>query len=116
MKRSASMALRRSLPGPRICCCPTNSDRSRGRILHARGGSVGSTVVRGRLCACFLRATVCFRKAYERQVIVLVKEAGSRCDMKKGYCQASGASGSLPGIPRSEEHTSELQSLAYLVC
>ena len=42
MKRSASMALRRSFPGPRICSWPANSERSRGRIRQARGGSAGS--------------------------------------------------------------------------
>src|SRR5262245_10074301 len=35
--RSASIARRRSLPGARICSCPTNSSRERGRIRLASG-------------------------------------------------------------------------------
>lgn len=35
--RSASMARRRSWPGPRICRCPTYSARERGRIRAANG-------------------------------------------------------------------------------
>jgi len=35
--RSDSMARRSSFPGPRMCSWPTNSERFRGRILHARG-------------------------------------------------------------------------------
>jgi hypothetical protein len=54
MNRSVSMALRRSLPVPRICSCPKNSDRSRGRILHARGGGMGSTD-RDSSCVCLLK-------------------------------------------------------------
>ncbi len=37
--RSASIARRRSLPGARICSCPTNSSSERG--LHAAGERCG---------------------------------------------------------------------------
>src|SRR2546425_8529169 len=32
------------------------------------------------------------------------------------YCECGGAAQDAPEVERSEEHTSELQSLAYLVC
>jgi hypothetical protein len=54
MNRSDSMALRRSFPLPRICSCPANSDRSRGLILQAKGGSEGS-MDRDSSCEFFLR-------------------------------------------------------------
>src|SRR2546425_4015668 len=40
-------------------------------------------------------------------------------DARPGHRRARGVAvprASEPGLPRSEEHTSELQSLAYLVC
>src|SRR5205823_11544531 len=35
---------------------------------------------------------------------------------RKCFCRRSDSSNSFLDCPRSEEHTSELQSLAYLVC
>jgi hypothetical protein len=39
-KRSASIARRKSLPGPRMCSWPTNSSSDRGRIRVARGAAL----------------------------------------------------------------------------
>ena len=39
-KRSASMARRKSFPGPRMCSWPTNSSRESGRIRVASGAAV----------------------------------------------------------------------------
>ncbi len=39
-KRSASIARRKSFPGPRICSWPTNSSRERGRIRVASGAAL----------------------------------------------------------------------------
>src|SRR2546425_2630428 len=40
-----------------------------------------------------------------------------RCEARRGYQSHAGAQGSSSELRRrSEEHTSELQSLAYLVC
>src|SRR5205823_8376752 len=50
-----------------------------------------------------------FVAAFER-VRRILKDAG--CGMR----DAGGVEGDASRIPRSEEHTSELQSLAYLVC
>src|SRR2546425_2960608 len=40
----------------------------------------------------------------------------SGCNLRCVFCQNFDISWQLRGTPRSEEHTSELQSLAYLVC
>src|SRR5574341_795896 len=103
MNRPASMALRRSLPGPRMCCCPANSDRSRGRILQARGDSDGSIAVNGRLGACFLRPTECFGKAGADTAQVIVRTIRTGESREHVYGERSVRR-------RSEEHTSELQS------
>jgi hypothetical protein len=47
--RSDSMARRSNFPCPRICSCPANSGRSRGRILQASGTLAGSPK---RDCSC----------------------------------------------------------------
>ena len=41
-KRSASMARRKSLPGPRICSWPTNSSSERGRMRVASGAALSA--------------------------------------------------------------------------
>src|SRR5438874_10175778 len=38
-RRSASMARRKSFPGPRMCSWPTKSSRERGRIRAANGAA-----------------------------------------------------------------------------
>ena len=40
--RSASIARRRSLPGARMCSCPTNSSSERGRIRLASGAAASA--------------------------------------------------------------------------
>jgi hypothetical protein len=72
MSRSASMARRRSLPGPRIWSCPTYSERSRGRILQASGapGCSGSAVTDSIFFERFLMPTVLFQEGLRGQVIV----------------------------------------------
>jgi len=41
-KRSASMARRKSLPGPRMCSWPTNSSSERGRMRVASGAALSA--------------------------------------------------------------------------
>src|SRR3989441_13278889 len=45
-----------------------------------------------------------------------ISEAGSRAQRSRPSMRATAASWSWWSATRSEEHTSELQSLAYLVC
>src|SRR3989441_9605173 len=50
------------------------------------------------------------------QVLAPLSEAGGGCQKAGANLSGAGASTWNFRLPRSEEHTSELQSLAYLVC
>src|SRR2546423_4883022 len=68
---------------------------------------LGRTVVEERLAAC-VNIVPGLRSIYEFE--------GKTCDDPEVLCLFKTRRELYPALRRSEEHTSELQSLAYLVC
>lgn len=74
-KRSASMARRRSLPGPRMCSWPTNSFSARGRMRVASGAALSaastSSFCSNRSCTGEITARPCCRQSGPHHVLRL---------------------------------------------
>src|ERR1035441_1298156 len=106
-----------------ICrnCCLTRprprSKRKRGAIVKWRA-QAGATSLRRRICfSPTCRPRISWRSiAAQPSVALELGHETSRCEREEAYYPKINDSWLLHPQSRSEEHTSELQSLRHLVC
>src|SRR5687767_15514314 len=109
------MARRRLAAGGSLAA-PAGRGGSRKRLRASRGGPPSGSRPRIRSPCRGSRADGADERERERFVRAVRKRVGSRRRSRAGRRGARGDA-RRPGLAlRSEEHTSELQSLAYLVC